>query len=299
MLHIAERLANMENRKQGLTAYTLKLIAIIGMAMQHTVIVLGDLIPVPLHFPLQFAGGLTFPIMAFFVAEGYRHTSNLRKYMGRIFIFALIAQIPYMLAFSSAFFIAPIHFNIMFTIFIGLALLVMYDKMKHRWLFWVLFVIISLLTFLFDWGIIGPIMVLMYHAIKSHTAKSIAVPFVAGGGSLVMGLVAGAIIAGVIIGIAVAGGEQALLGMLDDMKNMFDPYTLAELETQDPNKALASLFFPIGSICSIPLLLMYKGHRGPGIKYLFYTFYPLHLLILALIAMALGIGGTFNFGGIF
>jgi hypothetical protein len=286
--------------KPGLSAYTLKIIAIIGMAMQHTVLVLGDVIPVALHFPLQFAGGFTFPIMAFFVAQGYYHTSNLRKYMGRVFIFALIAQLPYMLAFSTHFFMAPVHFNIMFTIFVGLALLVMYDKMKVRWLFWMLFVLISLATFLFDWGIIGPVMILMYHAIKSHTAKSIAVPLVAGGGTFVIGLFAGIIVVIVVMAMMATGGQDALLDVLDGFKGMLDPYALAaEMKAYDPNVTLAALLFPVGSICTIPLLLMYKGRRGKSAKYLFYAFYPLHLLILALIALALGIGGTLNFGGIF
>jgi len=282
----------METVKGGLTAHTLKLIAIIGMAMQHTAIVLGSAIPTPLHFPLQFAGGLTFPIMAYFVAQGYRHTSNLRRYVLRIFIFALIAQIPYMLAFSSAFFIAPIHFNIMFTILAGLISLILYDKMRTRWLFWILFVIICLATFLFDWGIIGPVMILLYHAIKSHTSKSIAVPFIAVGGKIVMGVVIGLITAAIIVSAMLTGGEEALL-------NMLDPYKLIEVELTDPTAALAGLLFPLGSIATIPLLLMHKGSRGKPQKYLFYIFYPLHLLILALIALALGIGGTFNLVGIF
>jgi len=284
----------MENR--GLSAYTLKMIAIIGMALQHAVIVLGSLIPTPLHFPMQFAGGLTFPIMAFFVVEGYRHTSNLQKYLTRIFIFALIAQIPYMLAFSTAFFIAPIHFNIMFTIFIGLALLVMYDRMKARWLFWILFVLVSIATLLFDWGIIGPIMILMYHAIKSDTGKRIAVPLVAGGFSVVSAILVAVVITAIIVGMAITAGPEAMYEALAGLEDMLDPKAAADL---DPAASMASLLFPIGSIATIPLLLMYNGQRGKSMKYLFYIFYPLHLLALALIALALGIGGTLSFSGIF
>ncbi|MCL2574635.1 MAG: conjugal transfer protein TraX [Defluviitaleaceae bacterium] len=289
-------------QKSGFNAYTLKMIAIIGMAMQHTAIVLGDVIPTILHFPLQFGGGFTFPIMAFFVVQGYNHTSNLPKYMGRIFIFALIAQLPYMLAFSSAFFVAPIHFSIMFTILIGLLLLVMYDKMKsHKllWLFWILFVPISLVTFIFDWGIVGPLMIILYHIIKNHTAKSIVVPIVAAGGTFAVGIIA-AIIA--LIGVAImmaSGGTDALADMADNLLKSFDPNALKELaETQGPLLALTSLMFPLGSLCVIPLLLKYNGERGRSMKYLFYAFYPLHLLILALIALALGIGGTLNFDGL-
>jgi hypothetical protein len=242
--------------KPGLNAYALKMTAIIGMALQHTAIVLGDVVPPAMHFPMQFAGGLTFPVMAFFVAEGYRHTSNLQKYMGRIFIFALIAQIPYMLAFGPVFFTMSFHPNIMFTIFIGLAMLVIYDKMRVRELFWALFIIISIATLLFDWGIIGPAIILMYHAIKSEPARRIAVPMAACGGLLALSIIQGADIGSLV--------------------------------------ASPRLMFLLGVLCTIPLLLLYNGRRGRSMKYLFYIFYPLHLLILALIALSLGIGGHWH-----
>ena len=277
-------------------AYTLKMIAIIGMAMQHTAIVLGAVIPVALHFPLQFAGGLTFPIMAFFVAEGYRHTSNLRKYIWRIFIFALISQIPFVLAFSFAgdgmnkfglegtvgnimLFLSP---NIMFIILIGLCLVIMYDKMKARWLFWIFCVTILLLTVLFSWGLVGPLMILLYHIIKSDKARKIAVPIVAGGYTIVLGIVIGVIVA-----------VMALSGNLD---GLIDPKMMdMEITGAEMAMGLAGLLFPVGSFATIPLLLKYNGQRGRSMKYLFYAFYPLHLLILALIALALGIGSVLPF----
>jgi len=40
----------------------------------------------------------------------------------------------------------------------------------------------------------------------------------------------------------------------------------------------------IGTFAVIPLLRAYNGERGIRAKYLFYTFYPLHLAILAAIA---------------
>ena len=72
---------------QNLDAYKLKWIAIIGMILNHVAIALREVVPFGLQFPLYAVGGLTFPIMAFFVVEGYRHTSNLKRYMLRIFIF--------------------------------------------------------------------------------------------------------------------------------------------------------------------------------------------------------------------
>lgn len=43
---------------------------------------------------------------------------------------------------------------------------------------------------------------------------------------------------------------------------------------------------PFG-IISAPLIYLYNGKRGISLKYLFYAFYPIHLIILYLIAIAL------------
>lgn len=274
----------MSVEKSGFNAYTLKMIAIIGMAMQHTAIVMGAAIPAALHFLFHFGGGLTFPIMAFFVVEGYRHTSNLKKYMGRIFVFGLISQIPFVLAFagtsmdklgleSNVIFFFSI--NIMFIIFIGLCLVIMYDRMKIRWLFWILCVIILLLTILFSWGLVGPLMILLYHIIKSDKARKIAVPIVAGGYNIVFGIVIAIVVMIIMI---LAGGLDGLI----DPEMMDMEMTGAEMA-----KAMAGLLFPIGSFTTIPLLLKYNGERGRSMKYLFYIFYPAHLLILGLIALML------------
>jgi len=68
----------------SLEAYKLKWIAIIGMPLNHMVFALWEILPMWLKFPLFAAGGVTFPIMAYFVVEGYRHTSNLKRYLSAL-----------------------------------------------------------------------------------------------------------------------------------------------------------------------------------------------------------------------
>ena len=46
---------------------------------------------------IGFISRLTAPTMALFIAEGYHYTSNINKYMKRLFIFAVILYIPYCL----------------------------------------------------------------------------------------------------------------------------------------------------------------------------------------------------------
>ncbi|MCL1787473.1 MAG: hypothetical protein FWG38_05765 [Defluviitaleaceae bacterium] len=54
-----------------LDAYKLKWVAVIGMILNHVVITWWEIIPALLRIPLYAAGGLTFPIMGYFVVEGY------------------------------------------------------------------------------------------------------------------------------------------------------------------------------------------------------------------------------------
>jgi len=66
-------------------------------------------------------GRLAFPIFAWQAAIGYEKTSNLKKYMQRLFVFAIVSQIPYI-------WFSPGKLNIMPTILVGLCLIWLYEK---------------------------------------------------------------------------------------------------------------------------------------------------------------------------
>lgn len=40
-------------------------------------------------------------------------------------------------------------------------------------------------------------------------------------------------------------------------------------------------------VLALPLMLLYNGKKGPGAKWLFYVFYPLHIWLLFLLANTL------------
>ncbi|MBQ0002913.1 MAG: hypothetical protein KBT21_05190 [Treponema sp.] len=50
-----------------------------------------------LYFFCRTISRLTGPTMAFFIAEGYYHTRNVKKYLLRLGIFAVISTIPFAL----------------------------------------------------------------------------------------------------------------------------------------------------------------------------------------------------------
>ena len=92
---------------------------------------------------MGFIGRLAAPIFMFCITVGFRYTKDIKKYILRVFTFALISQIPYILftqseEYSSGFSkleVTPfykIDLNIMFTLGLGLVALYFYEKLKDK-----------------------------------------------------------------------------------------------------------------------------------------------------------------------
>ena len=76
-------------------------------------------------------GRIAFPIFAFMIVEGYFHTSNLKKYVRRLLIFAVISEIPFNLALGSRIFY-PIHQNVLWSFLISIGLIYWNEKVKSK-----------------------------------------------------------------------------------------------------------------------------------------------------------------------
>lgn len=76
-----------------LSRNALKYFAVACMVCDHIAVAFIE--EEPLRTVLTFIGGLTMPIMAFFLAEGYVHTRNVKRYAARLFIFAVLSILPF------------------------------------------------------------------------------------------------------------------------------------------------------------------------------------------------------------
>ena len=153
---------------RGINASTLKMIAIIGMTLDHIGIAFGAQLPPWGICILYTPGGITFPIMAFLLTEGYRHTRDYKKYTKRLLLFALISLVPFAWALN------PV-FNVIVTLLLGLVTIYLYDTMKNRVGFWFAFIGIIIFTIICDWSIVGVPMILGYHTI-TKPGKRVVIP---------------------------------------------------------------------------------------------------------------------------
>jgi hypothetical protein len=107
----------------------LKLIAIISMIIDHVGAAFFPGITI-----FRTIGRIAFPIFAYQLAKGYKHTSNLNKYAGRLFLFALISYVPYIYFLGDGLTPNPLALNVMFLLLAGIGALMLFDRAKSSFL---------------------------------------------------------------------------------------------------------------------------------------------------------------------
>ncbi len=109
-----------------MSAFQIKLLAIITMVIDH----IGFFF-FPQFIWLRLIGRISFPLFAWLIANGAYHTHNSNGYLRRLFLFALISQLPFLLANGL---VNPYFhdLNVFFTLFLGLVAIVLIKRTKRK-----------------------------------------------------------------------------------------------------------------------------------------------------------------------
>ena len=239
--------------KASLNSNWIKIIAIIAMTIDHIAWLLfpgypHDTIPIVMHI----IGRITCPIMCYFIAEGYHYTKDITKYTQRLFVFAIISHFTYV--FFSANFIdwksfIPFYYgeilnqtSVMWALAWGLVMLrIAYSERIKESIKPVLVILICLITFPSDWSCIASLCVLAFGTNRGNFRKQ-------------------------------------MIWMVFYVAIYAIVYFFAL------NKIYGLIQMAV--VLAIPVIMMYNGQRGHSkrinniMKWLFYIYYPLHLLII-------------------
>ena len=215
----------------------------------------------------RMAGGMTAITMCYFLAEGFRHTACLHRYKRRLLIFALLAQVPYQLAFAKI----PMRaapMNMLFNLYFSLCFLELtvegsaqsdpHPAVRQEIKTAVqiirpgLPVLLAVLCCLCDWSFLAPAYVLLFFRLQQQgTCRSRAAVFRTWAAAIAL---------------------NALM------------CTAAAMNSENSFWWCAYLSLP-GQICSF--ILIENGYHGRQLqgnrrfhKWFFYLWYPLHLLML-------------------
>lgn len=238
-------MSDISNRK--LNANQLKFIAIIAMTIDHIAWGFVDMFSV-LGQTMHVIGRLTIPIMCFFIAEGYKKTSDLKRYIYRMMTFSVITFFPFLLFFGEEY---GYRQNIIFDYMLALlALSIVASEKLEVWKKVLAFTGVVLVSAVFGgWPILPIALVLIFYYVKSPK-KQFALMF-------------GAIC---LVELAVFLEEY-----LENTYHIFN-YSWRWYE----------YFYFFGFLLAIPLINMYSGEKGknPLGRYFFFIYYPMHFCIL-------------------
>lgn len=139
-----------------------KWIAIITMTVDHVGVILY-----PEFEVLRLIGRLSFPLFAYLLILGSETTRNVRNYFIRLFVFALISQVPFFLALDNGPFDS---LNIFFTLSAGLLFIHFFKKTSLL----VLAPVVAALVLPFDYSIYGIAVIGSMYILNENTKLGVA-----------------------------------------------------------------------------------------------------------------------------
>ena len=119
-----------------ITSFTLKIIAIISMLIDHTTVALYYFIPTEMDYIYDIGRGIgriAFPLFCFMLVEGYYHTRNKWRYLGSLILLAFISELPFDSLFSgNGLQLEYNSQNVFFTLAMGLFMVILLDATNKR-----------------------------------------------------------------------------------------------------------------------------------------------------------------------
>lgn len=241
-----------------MSSFTLKIIAILAMLIDHMGAILF-----PQEVAFRLIGRIAFPIFVFLIVEGLHHTSNVRKYLTRLGIFALVSEIPFDLAFYQSYYNTNVLADLQ-KAFGNASVMneVVYRFMRHQNVFFTLF--------------LGLLAIYIIHQVEKKYEKEIVLSNIMNAlvtiifCALALFLRTDYHMAGILLIVAfyLFRGNKILLGLsILIVTGTFFSYWIQRFD-----------------IFAIIPIALYNGKKGKDIKYLFYIFYPAHLILLWLIS---------------
>jgi len=244
----------------------IKCIAISCMVLDHVAFALVPYTS-PLFHVMRFFGRCTAPIMCCLLAEGWRRTSNRRRYISRMFAFGAISYVPYVLLGHPYVMVGQgsmwqLDFDMEVTLGICLLMLAGWDWVMAktgpgpvRWAgLGAVVAAACWLTRWCDWPIIAPLWVINAYINRDNRTVFISM-FI-------------------------------MIGLYASYYNYVQWLAI----TDSWVTALVYDIYTLGFLLAIPLMNDYDGiqvRHDKANRYFFYAFYPAHIAIIDLVVYAM------------
>ena len=243
----------MEKKHRDISSFGLHILAMGLMLCDHLWATV-----VPGNDWLTCLGRLAFPVFAFMTVEGYFHTRDLKKYVRRLLMAAVISEIPFNLMVGSCLFY-PIHQNVLWTFLLGIGMIRWIEKGKSSTLWRRALNVAGAVCVGFLVGTVtmvdymgaGVLMVLTFYFFRGRKWWCFALQLL------------------------------ALYWLNTEVLSGFS----YQLEWFGREIWVVRQSFAVLALIPIWLYRGRQGHHSKAFRYLCYGFYPAHMLILAILKM--------------
>ena len=238
--------------KMDISAAALHILAMTFMLMDHLWATL-----LPAQEWLTCVGRIAFPIFAFMAVEGYFHTHNLKKYLLRMLIFAVISEVPFDLMYGGTWFY-PVHQNVIWTLMMGLVGIHLMETVRKKKSTFV-YILVSAAVVILG-GLLGTLSMVDYYGIGVLT---VFIFYFFRGRK--WWCLLGQILALYWVNVEMLGG-------------LMYPIRLFGMEFEFCQQGLALL-----ALLPIWLYRGRQGYHSKPFQYFCYAFYPVHMLVIVLV----------------